>query len=84
MTSRKVLRRGCEVYLACVMDSKKENVELPNLPIVREFLNIFPEELLGVPRKKKVEVFIDILYDTSLIGQSPYRIVFAELDELKI
>jgi hypothetical protein len=45
---------------------------------------VFPNELLGVPPEREVEVTIDILPDTSPIAQSPYRMAPAELAELKI
>jgi hypothetical protein len=55
-----------------------------NVPIVREFPDVFPDELSGVPPKREVEVTIDVLPGTSPIAQSPYRMAPAELAELKI
>lgn len=37
ITVRKIMRKECEAYLAYVMNSNKKNIELSNLPIVREF-----------------------------------------------
>jgi len=55
-----------------------------NVPIVREFPDVFPDELSGVPPEIEVEVTIDVLLGTSPIAQSPYRMAPAELAELNI
>jgi len=66
------MNKGCEAYLAYVLESKKEENQLANLSIVREFPNVFPHELPRVSPEREVEVFIDaLLPDTSLIAQSP-------------
>lgn len=73
MKTRKLLRKGCMTYLTYVIDSEKDEVELKNLPILREFSYVFLEELLGLPLEIEVKVSIDILYGASSIAQSPYR-----------
>ena len=54
------MRKWCVAYLTYVIDSEKGRVELNNLPIMREFPNVFPEELVGLPPERKVEVSIHI------------------------
>jgi len=81
---RKLLKKGCTAYLACVINSKKGKIGLSNIPIVREFPDVFPEELPGLPPKREVEVTIYILPEVSPIVQPPYRMAPKELDELKI
>ena len=83
MTSQKMVNKGCEVYLAMVMDLNGGNNELANLPIVREFPNMFPEKLPGLPPEREVEVSIDVLLGTTPIAQTPYRMAPVELAELK-
>lgn len=65
-------------------DSEKSKIELSNLSIVREFSNVFLEELSRLAPKMEVEVFIDVLTSTSLIAQSSYKMTPQELVELKI
>jgi hypothetical protein len=85
ITVKRLMNKGCEAYLAYVLESKKEENQLANLSIVREFPNVFPHELPRVSPEREVEVFIDaLLPDTSLIAQSPYRIAPDGLVELKI
>jgi hypothetical protein len=62
-------------YLAYIIDSEKQNkIELNNIPIMREFSDVFPKELSRLPLEKEVEVSIDILLGISLIAQTPFRI----------
>jgi len=51
---------------------------------VREFPDVFSEELPGLPPEREVEVIIDILSEVSPITQPSYRMASKELDELKI
>ena len=45
----KYLRKGYEAYLASVIEERKEGVKLKELPVVNKFVDIFPEDLLGLP-----------------------------------
>ena len=56
-------------------------VDLPL--VVREFSNIFPKNLLGLPLIRVVVFSIELVPSTSPISISPYHIVLAELIELK-
>jgi hypothetical protein len=60
------------------------DIQVSNVPIVREFPDVFPDELSGVPPEIEVEVTIDVLPGTSPIAQSLYRMAPAELAKLKI
>jgi hypothetical protein len=61
MTARKIIKKGYEAYLAYVLDSKEKTGELTNIPTVKEFPDMFLDELLGLPPDKEVEVSIDVL-----------------------
>jgi hypothetical protein len=54
MTANKMVRKGCEAYLAFVIDSKRRIDELTNFHIVQEFPDIFPEELSGLPLEREI------------------------------
>ncbi|KAL9376740.1 hypothetical protein Peur_030860 [Populus x canadensis] len=68
MTVRKMVKKGYEIYLAYVFDSKEKTGELTNIPIVREFTDVFPDELPGLPPDREVEVSIDVLPGTTLVA----------------
>jgi hypothetical protein len=54
-----------------------------NIRVVRDFLDVFPEELPGMPPDREVEFVIDLLPGTAPISKRPYRMSVEELKELK-
>jgi hypothetical protein len=78
----KLLRSGCSGYLAC-MTEEKSGCRIKEIPIVREFVDGFPEELPGITPNKEIEFTIDLLPDTALISKALYRMAPLELKELK-
>jgi hypothetical protein len=54
-----------------------------NICVVRDFPDVFPEELLGMPPDREVEFVIDLLPGTAPISKRPYRISVDKLKELK-
>jgi hypothetical protein len=54
-----------------------------NIHAVRDFLDVFPEELLGKPPYREVELVIDLLPETASISKRPYRMSVEELKEPK-
>jgi predicted aspartyl protease len=54
-----------------------------HIKIVREFLDVFLEELPGMPPDSEVEFVIDLLPRTTPISKRPYKMPVEELKELK-
>ena len=54
-----------------------------NIRAVRDFTDVFPEEVLGMPPDREVEFVIDLLPGTSPFSKRPYRMFVEELKELK-
>ena len=54
-----------------------------NIRVVRDFPDVFPEELPGMPPYREVELVIDPLSGTAPISKQPYRMSVKELKELK-
>ena len=48
-TARTIVQKGCKAYLAYVIDTKKVKPSLLDTPIVCDHLDVFPEELQGLP-----------------------------------
>ena len=44
-----MLKKGCSGFLAYMINSEATNEKLEDIPIVREFPDVFPEELPGLP-----------------------------------
>jgi hypothetical protein len=51
--------------------------------VVRDFPDVFPEELPGMPPEREVEFVIDLSPGTTPISKRPYRMSLEELQELK-
>ncbi|XP_070003435.1 uncharacterized protein [Nicotiana sylvestris] len=47
--AQRLLKKGCLGLLAIVNDTRKEIVSIENLPLVREFSDVIPQDLLGLP-----------------------------------
>ena len=83
MTASKMLRKGCQGYLAFVVDRRQERTRLEDIPIVKEFPDVFPDDISGLPPDREVEFTIDLITGTEPISIPPYRMSPAELRELK-
>ena len=56
-----------------MVDTRKEILKLDDIPVVREFLDVFPEDPPGIPIDREIEFSIDLLFGTSPISKAPYR-----------
>jgi hypothetical protein len=60
------------------------NLAAENISVIEEFMDVFPEELPGMPPKRGVEFYIDLISGTAPIAKRPYRMAPTELAELKL
>ena len=60
LTVRKLLAKGCQEILAYVLDTKMKVPDLGEIPVVKDFLDVFPEELQGLPPDREIEFGIDV------------------------
>ena len=81
--TKRLIRKGCETFLALILESKRVQVDVEKIPVVREFPYVFFEELLGIPLEKEVDLSIEIVPGTTLMSRAPYRMALTELKELK-
>ena len=56
---------------------------LEDVPVVRDFLDVFPDDLPGLPPEREIDFSIDFIPGTTPISLRPYRMAPAELKELK-
>ena len=84
MQARRLLRKVCEAFLDLALDSKRGQIELENILVVKDLLDVFPKELPGIPPEREVDLSIDILPRTTPISRAPYWMATTELKELKI
>ena len=84
MQARRLLRKGCEAFLALVVDFKGGQIELEHILVVKDFPNVFLEMLLGIPPVREVDLSMEILLGIAPTSRAPYRMAPTELKELKI
>ncbi|XP_074306451.1 uncharacterized protein LOC141641698 [Silene latifolia] len=79
-----LLRQGCKGYLCDVCSCLEAEPNLTSIPVVKEFSDVFPEEIPGMPPYREVDFTIELIPGSAPISKSPYRMAPAELKELKI
>nr|GEY07115.1 putative reverse transcriptase domain-containing protein [Tanacetum cinerariifolium] len=77
---------GCQIFLAQVTKKetkdKSEEKRLDDVPIVWDFLEVFPEDFPGLPPTRQVEFKIDLVPGAALVARAPYRLASSKLQEL--
>ncbi|KAA3470805.1 DNA/RNA polymerases superfamily protein [Gossypium australe] len=81
--AQRLICKGSEAFLAYILDTRDSELRLDQLLVVSKFIDVFPEELLGLPPDCEVEFVIDLVPRTAPILISPYHMASAELKELK-
>ncbi|KAJ8761816.1 hypothetical protein K2173_004665 [Erythroxylum novogranatense] len=61
MVAERMMSKGCEAYLAYVLDAEADRGRLEDIPVVREFPDVFPEELPGLPPPRKIKFPVELL-----------------------
>ena len=67
-----------------MLDSKRGQIELENILVVKDFPDVFPKELSSIPSVREVDLSIEILLGTTPTSRAPYKMAPTELKELKI
>nr|GEY27704.1 retrotransposon protein, putative, Ty3-gypsy subclass [Tanacetum cinerariifolium] len=65
-----------------VIKDKSEEKRLEDVPIVRDFLEVFLEYLPGLPPTRQVEFQIDLIPGAAPVARAPYRLAPSEMKEL--
>ncbi|KAJ9536067.1 hypothetical protein OSB04_un000770 [Centaurea solstitialis] len=82
LKARKCVMKGCQSFLAYVIDSKKEKSVIETIPVVSEFPEVFPDDLTSLPPDRPIEFRIDLLPGAAPIARSPYRLAPSEMKEM--
>ncbi|XP_022876892.1 uncharacterized protein LOC111395114 [Olea europaea var. sylvestris] len=76
-------KEGFYVCLAHVIDTSATKLKLEDIPVVKDFPDVFPKELPGLPSDRVMKFTIDLISGTAPISRAPYRMALVELKELK-
>ncbi|GJU76743.1 putative reverse transcriptase domain-containing protein [Tanacetum coccineum] len=84
--TQKYLLQGCHVFLAHITiketGDKSKKKQLQDVPIVKNFPEVFPEDLPGLPHTRQVEFHIDLVPGAAPVARAPYRLAPSEMKEL--
>ncbi|GJZ76752.1 putative reverse transcriptase domain-containing protein [Tanacetum coccineum] len=63
-------------------EDKSEGKQIKDVPIVRDFPEVFPEDLPGLPPARPVEFQIDLIPGAAPVARAPYRLAPSKMKEL--
>ncbi|GKD19924.1 putative reverse transcriptase domain-containing protein, partial [Tanacetum coccineum] len=86
ITAQEYLLKGCDIFLAHITmkeaKDKSEGRRLEDVPIVKDFPKVFPEDLPSIPPARQVEFQIDLVPGAAPVAQAPYQLEPSEMKEL--
>ncbi|XP_022036782.1 uncharacterized protein LOC110939531 [Helianthus annuus] len=80
----KYVRNGSKAFLAYVVDTKQNTPKIEEVEVVNEFLDVFPEDLPGLPPEREVDFKIELYPDAKPVAKAPYRLAPTEMRELMV
>ncbi|GJS79276.1 putative reverse transcriptase domain-containing protein [Tanacetum coccineum] len=84
--AQEYMAKGCQVFLAQISakkeEDKSEGKHIKDVPIVRDFPDVFPEDLPGLPLARPMEFQIDLIPGAAPVARAPYRLAPSEMKEL--
>ncbi|GKC91429.1 hypothetical protein Tco_1152078, partial [Tanacetum coccineum] len=76
--AQKYMARGCHVFLAQISakkeEDKSEGNQLKDVPTVKDFHEVFPEDLPGLPPARPVKFQINLIPGAAPVARAPYRL----------
>ncbi|GJR17867.1 putative reverse transcriptase domain-containing protein [Tanacetum coccineum] len=83
--AQEYMAKGCQIFLAHISakkeEDKSEGKQLKDVPIVRDFPEVFPEDLPGLPPVRPVEFQIDLIPGAAPAARALYRLAPSEMKE---
>ncbi|GJW68604.1 putative reverse transcriptase domain-containing protein [Tanacetum coccineum] len=84
--AQEYMAKGCQVFLAQISakkeEDKSEGKQIKDVPIIRDFPKVFPEDLPGLPPARPVEFQINLIPGAAPVARAPYRLAPSEMKEL--
>ena len=82
--ANKMLQKSYMGYLAYAIKLRDSGSRLEDIPVVREFSDVFLEDLPGIPQDREIDFKIELAPGIEPISKAPYRMAPLELKELKV
>nr|GEV81035.1 putative reverse transcriptase domain-containing protein [Tanacetum cinerariifolium] len=80
--AQKYIENCCELFLTQVTRTVSKEKRVEDVPVIRSFLEVFPEDLPGLSPPRQVEFRIDLIPGATPVARAPYRLAPLELKEL--
>ncbi|XP_071933052.1 uncharacterized protein [Coffea arabica] len=80
--AKRLINKGVQGYLAFLINTPSDKVNLEDMPVVKDFLDVFPEELESLSPERDITFKIDVIPGVTPISKTPYRMAPTELKEL--
>ncbi|TYK02787.1 RVT_1 domain-containing protein/zf-CCHC domain-containing protein/RVP_2 domain-containing protein [Cucumis melo var. makuwa] len=84
LKAEKLLRKGYIAFLSHVVVVQREKLKPEDVPVVKEFLDVFLDDLSGFPPDREIEFSIELLPRTTSISLTHFKMAPSELKELKV
>ncbi|KAF5803619.1 putative nucleotidyltransferase, Ribonuclease H [Helianthus annuus] len=82
LEAHKLMKHGCKAFMVYASETEKELLKIRDVPVVRDYEDVFPEELPGIPPEREVEFGIELIPGAKPVAKAPYRLAPSELQEL--
>ncbi|GJZ32332.1 putative reverse transcriptase domain-containing protein [Tanacetum coccineum] len=80
--TERYIPRGHQDFIAQVVEKKSDEKRLEDIPVVREFSEVFPKDLPSLPLVRQVKFQIDLISRVAPVAQAPYRLAPLEMHKL--
>nr|GEV43918.1 retrotransposon protein, putative, Ty3-gypsy subclass [Tanacetum cinerariifolium] len=78
--AKKFIERGSQLFVAHVTEKESQEKQIEDVPVIRYFLEVFPDDLPGLPPPRQVEFRIDLVPGAAPVARVPYQ----ELNKLTV
>nr|GFA11746.1 hypothetical protein [Tanacetum cinerariifolium] len=82
MKVKKYVDGGTYLFVAKVDEKKLAERSLEDMPVICEFLDVFPKDLPGLPPPRQVEFEIELVPGANLVACGPYQLAPLKMNEL--
>ncbi|GKG10220.1 hypothetical protein Tco_0338966, partial [Tanacetum coccineum] len=79
---KEIYREGMSFVIAQVIEKELTGKHVEDVPVICDFLEVFPDDLLGLPPHRQVEFKIDLVPGATPIARVLYRLAPSEMKEL--
>nr|GEX10323.1 putative reverse transcriptase domain-containing protein [Tanacetum cinerariifolium] len=80
--ARKFIERGSQLFVAHITKKEPQEKRIEDVPVIRDFPEVFPDDFSGLPPLWQVEFQIDLVPGAAPVARVPYRLAPSEMNEL--